>query len=124
MDFLLVHGIKIDSCFRPAYGDGNLAVGIHSGMGKGDAVAEIPAELECATFIVVGPADKEGLEICHMLRDSIWNGVTWQDTQFDGNVMRAIDDWADKLKRVYSEKYAETHAIRDDWLCITLDYHS
>lgn len=58
-----------------------------------------------------------------LLHTSIWNGTNIQDTTFSGKVLEAIDLHNTNLSRAYSW-YREQATPTDDWLVVTLDYHS
>lgn len=62
-----------------------------------------------------------------MLCKEVWNGVTFQDTNFDGRVKQAIEWRNERLSgRSYKEEYVERNLINDKskWLCISVDIHS
>jgi hypothetical protein len=84
---------------------------------------EVPNETNCATFIIAGLNVNRKLDVKHLLFDSIWNGVSWQDTAFDGKVLPAIENYKEKLSR-YPLDYAARNTPTDDWLLVTVDYHS
>ncbi len=83
-------------------------------------VAEIPDGLTCSTLIF---ADSEDGSPEHLLLSSFWNGVTWQDTAFNGKVVDGIKEWRKKLEG-YKPEYAKRATPTDDWLVVTVDYHS
>ncbi len=67
--------------------------------------------------------DTKKLEAGYMLSDSIWNGVTWQDTKWDGTIKSALEDVEKDLKNA-KEEYKNKNMPTPDWLCVTIDYHS
>ncbi len=67
--------------------------------------------------------DDTGYEAKEMFCTEIWNGCTHQNTTFDGNVRGAIELYHSKNDQ-WTDKYKAKHSVKDDWLCITLDYHS
>jgi hypothetical protein len=87
-------------------------------------VDEIPENLKCERVIIAGPdySDKK-FKAQHMLCESIWNGVNHVKTTWNGNVLSAISEWQERIKK-YKEEYAKKHTVQPDWLCITIDYHS
>lgn len=58
-----------------------------------------------------------------MIQESQWNGVTHVDAKWDGKVLSAIALWRDRLAN-YNPDYAAKVTPKDDWLCVTVDYHS
>jgi hypothetical protein len=58
-----------------------------------------------------------------MVQDSMWNGVSFVKADWDGKVLSAIEEYRKKLT-IYKPGYAEKHNLQDDWLVITVDYHS
>jgi hypothetical protein len=78
----------------------------------------VPAGMRCGHFIVAGPPGYpyDG-KATYMLRDSIWNGVTWQDTTWDGTFGKALTLHAASVS---------AHAIKPapDSIVVTVDYHS
>lgn len=73
-------------------------------------VAEVPAELTCFTLIIADKPDwADKLVVVELLHKEIWNGVSMQKTDFDGNVLKVLQ---------------ERKQVQDDWLVVTIDYHS
>jgi hypothetical protein len=62
-------------------------------------------------------------EAVFMLTDSQWNGVNHMDVKWDGTVLDALNQWNAKLEN-YAEDYRKQLQPTDDWLCVTVDYHS
>lgn len=87
-------------------------------------LSDVPAALEAGRVIVAGP-DYEGksMEARYMTQRGFWNGVDHVDTKWDGKVSSALAEFREKLTR-YAPDYAETCNPKDDWLCVTVDYHS
>ena len=87
-------------------------------------LSELPPELTTYTLIVAGPDYRgEKVEAHTLLHKRIWNGVTYQDTTFDGKVASGIAQYTEQVKR-YREGYADKMAMKPDWLVVTVDYHS
>lgn len=86
---------------------------------------DTPKELTASHVIIAGPSWKDDgtLEAKYMLQASIWNGVTHVDAKWDGKVQTAIDEHKEQLKNTKPE-YAAKHVPQDDWLVVTVDYHS
>lgn len=82
------------------------------------------ASLPCG-HVIVAALDYQGkqLEAVFMVRDSIWNGVTHQDTTWDRTLGGALDAHVSRLSRMNPE-YAAKVTPTDDWLVVTIDYHS
>ena len=78
-----------------------------------------------ASAVIVASAtfDGKGIEANFMIHESMWNGVTHVDTKWDGLLFSAIKMYKDKLDS-YKPEYREKHTPTDDWLCVTVDYHS
>ena len=86
--------------------------------------------VKCARVIVAGPsfevATKENtgpLAATFMLSDRSWNGVNHMDVKWDGTIADALSQFTDKLEN-YADKYREQMTPADDWLVVTVDYHS
>jgi hypothetical protein len=78
-------------------------------------VADLPERLNAFRVIV---ANAEGYAT-FMLAKEIWNGVTWQDSAFDG-LIKPVTDLFQK-----GENWPYTQAkVTPDWLVVTVDYHS
>ncbi len=86
---------------------------------------DMPKELEASHVIIAGPHWKDAakLEAKYMVRDSVWNGVNHVEAKWDGKVLSAIKEHRKKLKN-YKPEYAEKYTPQDDWLVVTVDYHS
>lgn len=84
-------------------------------------VAAMPHSLSCHTLMISGPdEDDDARELFHK---SIWNGATFQDTTFNGNVKEALEADLKKIQG-YAKEYAEKATVKGDWLVVTVDYHS
>jgi hypothetical protein len=86
---------------------------------------DIPKKLEAERVIIAGPSWREDgtLEATYMVQHSMWNGVNFVRSDWDGSVVSAIEAHKDRLKQMKHE-YAEKHTPQDDWLVVTVDYHS
>lgn len=84
---------------------------------------DMPPSLSASHVIIAGPAYKEGIEACDMIQQDIWNGVSHVKTEWDGLVVTALDKWKDRLK-TYGNDWREAHTPKEDWLVVTIDYHS
>lgn len=86
--------------------------------------------VKCSRVIFSGPSwssesnERTGpLEAVFMLTDSEWNGVNHMDVKWDGTVADALAQWSDKLTRM-ADGYREQMQPQDDWIVVTVDYHS
>ncbi len=82
----------------------------------------------CSRVIFGGPSwvkDKRSgpIEAVFMLTQDIWNGVNYIKTGWDGKMPSAVEQFHDKAKN-YSDSYRDAVEPKDDWLCVTIDYHS
>jgi hypothetical protein len=86
---------------------------------------DVPPSLIASHVIIAGPhwKDNGNLEAKHMVQDSIWNGVTHVQAKWDGSVHAAIEEHKKRLENAKPE-YAAKHIPQDDWLVVTVDYHS
>jgi hypothetical protein len=88
-------------------------------------LGDVPKSLKASRVIVAGPTwnDAERMEAQYMIQDSVWNGVTHVDCQWDGLVTSAVAQAVDRLKH-YTDAYVARNTPGDDWLVVTVDYHS
>ena len=88
-------------------------------------LGDMPKSLTASHVIIAGPSwqDDGSLEAKHMLQTSIWNGVTHVDAKWDGTVQAALDEHKERLKNAQPD-YAAKRIPQDDWLVVTVDYHS
>lgn len=83
----------------------------------------------CHTFIVGVPSYSEKdtwdgpLEAKTLLFTCIWNGVTHQDTAFDGTLDAGLAFHKESLENSRDE-YKKVVTIGPDWLVVTVDYHN
>lgn len=89
-----------------------------------DPYGDISPELTASHLIIAGRNyDDTTWEAKHMLEAEIWNGVTHQETTWDGNVKTGVQMCMDRMTH-YRDEYREANTVRDDWLVVTVDYHS
>lgn len=88
-------------------------------------ILDLPPELSASRVIVAEPSwrDDGSLQAEYMISDSIWNGVMHVKTQWDGKVKSAIDEAKEKASR-YREEFQAKRMPQDDWLVVTVNYHS
>lgn len=94
-------------------------------VGDVSLVSETPPGLTCAHLIVAvrSPFNGDKLKAEVMLETSVWNGVNYIDTTWDGTVRAAIEFHEKHIDR-YKPEVQEIYSIKPDWLCVTVDYHS
>jgi hypothetical protein len=84
-------------------------------------VEKMPHGLTCYTLMIAGPEKDSSPR--EMLHQRIWNGCTFQETTFNGNVKEVLQSDLKNLEG-YKKEYAEKAAVKGDWLVVTVDYHS
>ncbi|MCK2149475.1 hypothetical protein MYE70_10395 [Marinobacter alexandrii] len=82
-------------------------------------VAEIPEKAECGHVLIARESCLQDgtFSAIHMRQTSVWNGCNFEKTDFDGTIKSAIRDFNEKTTN-------ESRHVKDDWLCVTVDYHS
>ena len=64
-------------------------------------------------------------DVTDMYTTECWNGATHQSTDWSGNVLEIIERQKNRLSNgFYSEEFVKSVMPKDDWLCVTVDYHS
>lgn len=87
-------------------------------------IATVPMQLNSERVIFAAlNHSEEKLIATEMLATKMWNGVTHQDTTWDGRLDSAIRSYKEQLSR-YSPEYASKRMIQDDWIVVTVEYHS
>jgi hypothetical protein len=93
-------------------------------------LADVPVGLKCSRVIFAKPSyeteskDWTGpLEAAFMLCDSQWNGCNRMPVNWDGTFASALAKYREDVKG-YREEYAARIAPSDDWLVVTVYYHS
>lgn len=59
-----------------------------------------------------------------MLRDTVWNGCNHEKTVWDRTFRGGMAMWAEDLEKHYSDAAQEHYTPQEDWLVVTVDYHS
>lgn len=105
----------------------------HSGDNMTDDVCRLvnlPERITCSHIIIAGPRYDHDTnkrtgppEAVYMVQDEIWNGVTHVKADWDGTVRQALAMHSERLKNLNPE-YAALMTPSDDWLVVTVDYHS
>lgn len=83
-------------------------------------LGDVPKALSCARVIIVGP---ENAEAVFMVAESVWNGVNHMDVKWDGTLADALRLHQKRLSH-YRDEYRNKVTPQDDWLVVTVDYHS
>ena len=90
----------------------------------------VPAALKCSRVIFARPSyqsetkDRTGpLEVGWMIGEDLWNGCNHMKADWDGTFASAVEKYRESLKN-YSEEYAAKMIPQNDWLVVTVDYHS
>ena len=82
-------------------------------------LGECPKELTACRVLI---ADAEGAALW-MVEDSVWNGTNFQETDWSGKVWDALGQWRQRAEG-YQEEYRAAKMPSDEWLAVTVDYHS
>lgn len=87
-------------------------------------LGNVAKDLTAFAVIVAKKAyNSDDLEAEFMIHQYVWNGVMHVDTKWDGLVSSALEMQAKKLEN-YREEYRKEVTPTDEWLCVTVDYHS
>ena len=88
-------------------------------------LSEVPEGLTAQRVIIAGPSwdDDKIFSAKYMISEDIWNGVMHVKTQWDCQFKTALDTHAENVKG-HRDDYREKHTPKDDWLVVTVDYHS
>ena len=88
-------------------------------------LSEIPDSLTTSRIIIAKHhwENKGEFEAEFMFSTQIWNGCNYQDTSWDGEVKTALKEYKKKMKNV-GEEFKKKNMPMNNWLCVTIDYHS
>lgn len=78
-------------------------------------------DASCYRVIIAGNGHGR-LEATYMLEQRVWNGVTYHNTKWDGNLKYALSAFGEHLK-TYRKEFADKITPNSDWLVVTVDYH-
>ncbi len=86
---------------------------------------DVPKQLKCTRVIFAEPSYKNDgtLEPEFMIVDSQWNGCNYMEVKWDGTFSDALAQYMEKCKH-YTDEAREKKIPKDDWLVVTVDYHS
>jgi hypothetical protein len=78
---------------------------------------EVSPDMEAYHVIIAVPSNYDGkLTTKTMYMTELWNGVSFQKTEWDGNLLNTV--------KAHNERMTEDQTVKDDWLVVTVDYHS
>ena len=119
----------VDAVWREMFpGKGNICpLFSHSGQGQSEAdictLKDLPTETKAGCVLIAGSYKDKKPEAVYLVHKMTWNGVSWINSFWDGKVRTALDAWISEVK-TYSDDYKKAMTPTDDWLVITIDYHS
>lgn len=87
------------------------------------SLKDVSKNLLSSRVIIAAPDYDGKIKAVYMVSDSIWNGVNFEDTKWSGNVLDAVTQHIEKIES-YNEEYKAKSTPKDDWLCVTIDYHN
>jgi hypothetical protein len=118
---------KIDAKWREMFGGNGPCTLFKHSNNDGTVLAGDICDLKnaidvsCYRVIIAGPSYDRKIEASFMIAQSEWNGVNHFDTTWDGKIRSAIGMLGSKDR---SDEWKESHIPKDDWLAVTVDYHS
>ena len=88
------------------------------------SVSEIPPELT-AERVIIAALDWEGEKISawRMEQKDFWNGCNNVSSDWDGKVFSAIER-SNNATQNYTDEAKEKYTVRQDWICVSIDYHN
>jgi hypothetical protein len=88
-------------------------------------LSDLPDDYRAFRVIIAGLDWKDDgtLEAKHMIARSEWNGVSHIGAVWDENVKSALNQYIEKTEN-YKTDYKEKMQPKQDWLVVTVDYHS
>lgn len=84
---------------------------------------KMPHDYECEQVMIVTPQFDGALGVESMFNRSIWDGRRFHDTDWSGTVGEALDRHVKRIEN-YVKSFQDQNTPKDDWLCVTIDYHS
>lgn len=103
-----------------------------SGSLPGDVqrLSDVPERVTCSHVIFAGPSWESDtqkrtgpLAATFMLTETAWNGCNHMRVDWDGTFRSALAKYRENLEH-YTEEYKVLVNPKDDWLVVTVDYHS
>lgn len=87
-------------------------------------------DVKCERIIIAGPSFDSKTEEntgppepTFMYSTEEWNGKTWMKTDWDGKIKTALEMFKEEKKN-WKDSYVALITPKDDWLVVTVDYHS
>ena len=84
---------------------------------------DLPKNLSAYRVLFAGEGYDGELEGRGMYQEKFWNGMNYETTEWDGLVSSAIEKYLESLKFL-TDKKKKKRVPTDDWICVTVDYHS
>jgi hypothetical protein len=88
-------------------------------------IKDVDENLKGMAKVLVASHDFSGekLVVDFMVQDRVWNGTNYEKTIWDGTLKHALELHAKDIS-FYKEEYVAKHTVQDDWIMVTVDYHS
>jgi hypothetical protein len=91
-------------------------------------LSDVPEHLKCSHVIFAKSAYNKGKwdgppEAGFMLTDTAWNGCNHMPVAWDGTFKQALEMYRKNFIHAKQE-YIDASSAKDDWLVVTVDYHS
>jgi len=121
---------KVDALWREHFPDGGEVCPLfahYKGAGMDVCkLKDMPEGLTASHVIVAIPeyGNEDKMEAQTMYQDSIYNGVSWLKTTWDSKVQSVIDAHIDYYKNATDQEYLAKRIPNENWLVVTIDYHS
>ena len=78
---------------------------------------EVSPDMKAYHVIIAVPNSYDGkLTAKTMYMTEMWNGISFQKTEWDGNLLNTV--------KAHNERMIEDQMAKNDWLVVTVDYHS
>lgn len=84
---------------------------------------DVVPTMKCSRIIFAGLNYKTELAAIQMYQTDFWNGVSWQDSKWEGDFSEAVKMFNEGLEH-YKDEYKEKVTPKPDWLVVTVDYHT
>lgn len=118
----------------PLFHHSNDAIGLNGGQTTlpDDVMrlCDVPKPLKCERVIIAGPSFVAStkkwtgeIEPVYMICEDSWNGVNHMKTDWDGKFSSAIESHCKRIEKMNPD-YVQACTPKDDWLVVTVDYHS
>lgn len=86
-------------------------------------LSDVPDNLKAKNLFIAGNGYNDELDCKHLLCASYWNGCNHQPTKWNGNVLDGVKEYIASMNN-YKDEYKDKCTPKDDWVCVTIDYHS